>query len=65
MVTPAGSSSTPEQYLPKAINGSDFEGHSSSHGSNNKNSDSHDPEYFIVRSIGPEDQFVNISGKHR
>ena len=51
-------------YLPKAINGFDGQGHSGSHGSNNKNSNTHDPEYFSFGSIRPEDQFVNISGKH-
>ena len=64
-VTPASGSSTPGQYLPKAINGFDGQGHSRSHCSNNKNSDTHDPEYFSFRRIRPEDQFVNISGKHR
>ena len=63
-VTPASGSSTPGQYLPKAINGFDGQGHSGSHGSNNKNSNTHDPEYFSFGSIRPEDQFVNISGKH-
>ena len=63
-VTLASSSSTPGQYLPKAISGFDGQGHSGSHGSKNKNSDTHDPEYFSFRRIRPEDQFVNISGKH-
>ena len=57
-------SNTLMEDLPKAINGLDGQCHDRSHGSNNKNGDSHNPKDFSFGSIWSQKQFVNVSGKH-